>query len=242
MDANQQRFSVDPSEFSKNMSDNERLLSVLVAVVAGMISFKQGWRRWNGRALMGLAGFVLARGASGYCPVYQAFGIDRGMQPRATSSSWRSDAEKVRIEKQVTINRPREEVYAFWSDINNWPLAIPHLQAVSITGPGRFQWSLKGPTGATLTWDAAITENRTNERIAWRSLSRIGANNHGSVKFHSLDAGSTVVTLVIEYSPTGGAVGRVTSNLLGQDPEHRIGEQLQAFKERMERTDVKASP
>jgi uncharacterized membrane protein len=55
--------------------------------------------------------------------------------------------------------------------------------------------------GKTEQWDAVITEQIPDERIAWTSTS--GAKNAGVVTFHRLDDGLTRVTLQMDYDPEG---------------------------------------
>jgi uncharacterized membrane protein len=55
--------------------------------------------------------------------------------------------------------------------------------------------------GARREWDAVITEQRPDERIAWKATS--GAQNDGVVTFHRLDDGHTKVMLQLDFDPEG---------------------------------------
>lgn len=140
----------------------------------------------------------------------------------------------MRLEHRTTVNRSVEDLYGFWRNVENWPQVMPHLSRITRAGNGRFHWTLKGPSGATIRWDAAIMDDRPNERLAWTSLTGSGTAHRGSVRFRSLGPELTEVKLALEYSPTGAPVGAVTNRLLGDDPSRRITEQLQAFKQLME--------
>jgi uncharacterized membrane protein len=67
--------------------------------------------------------------------------------------------------------------------------------------------------GKEKEWDAEITEQIPDERIAWRSIS--GVKNAGVVTFHRLSETQTRVTLQMDYEPdtvaeqVGDAVGGV---------------------------------
>jgi uncharacterized membrane protein len=50
-------------------------------------------------------------------------------------------------------------------------------------------------------WDAEITEQRPDQRVAWKSVS--GARNAGVVTFHRIDEGSTRVQLDMDIDPDG---------------------------------------
>ena len=55
--------------------------------------------------------------------------------------------------------------------------------------------------GKEKEWDAEITEQRPDSRIAWRSIS--GAPNSGAVHFEPLGDSHTRVRLVMTYQPEG---------------------------------------
>lgn len=213
----------------------QQFVSVLGGLTIGLYGVAQSLRQrpWQGMGLIMLGGLLMARGIVGRDAV-PAPGSRRQERRRRPTRGWDEDSGRVRLERSTRVARPREDVYAFWRDVTNWPRVMPHLQSISVTSRDRFHWSFMGPTGATVMWDAALTEDRPNERIAWQSLAETGANNQGSVQFRSLGPSETEVTLTIEYSPDGGPVGAVTDRALGNRPEHRLDEQLLAFKRLME--------
>jgi uncharacterized membrane protein len=55
--------------------------------------------------------------------------------------------------------------------------------------------------GVKREFDAEITEQHPDERVAWRSVD--GAEHAGVVTFHKLDAGHTRVALQIDTKPQG---------------------------------------
>jgi uncharacterized membrane protein len=55
--------------------------------------------------------------------------------------------------------------------------------------------------GATREWDAEITEQVPDERVAWTS--RSGTRNAGAVTFHRLDDATTRVMLQLDVEPEG---------------------------------------
>ena len=83
--------------------------------------------------------------------------------------------------------------------------------------------------GRTHKWDAETTEQRPDERIAWKDLD--GKTNAGVVTFHRLGEGQTRVTLQMDWEPEG-AVEKVGASL-GFD-ERRIKADMQRFKEFIE--------
>src|SRR4029079_16007589 len=53
----------------------------------------------------------------------------------------------------------------------------------------------------TREWDAAITEQTPDQRIAWRATE--GADNGGGVTFHKIDDDTTRIMLQLEFDPEG---------------------------------------
>ncbi len=238
MEQSQRERALDTLGLPAGASEAQQFMSVLGGLTISLYGIAQGLRHrpWQGLGLLALGGLLLARGILVQGAMFQRPGIARRSEEehKAPPMGWTSDSGRVRLKKSTRVNRPREDVYAFWRDVTNWPRAMPHLESISVTSRDRFHWSLKGPTGATVMWDAALTEDQPNERIAWQSLAETGADNRGSVQFRSLSPTETEVTLMIDYSPEGGPVGAVTGRMLGTNPEHRIEEQLSAFKRLME--------
>ena len=62
-----------------------------------------------------------------------------------------------KIVSAVTINRPVEEVYQFWSDFERWPQFMRHIESVQRTGPKTSHWKARGPLGVTVEWNSEIT-------------------------------------------------------------------------------------
>jgi uncharacterized membrane protein len=74
------------------------------------------------------------------------------------------------------------------------------VEAVQQLSDTRLHWVAK-IAGATRDWDAEITEQTPDERVAWKATS--GAKNDGVVTFHRLGDGQTRVMLQLEFDPEG---------------------------------------
>ncbi|HEU5300324.1 MAG TPA: SRPBCC family protein, partial [bacterium] len=85
--------------------------------------------------------------------------------------------------------------------------------------------------GKDETWEAEITEQIPDRRIAWRSTS--GARNAGIVTFQPMGDGAAKVLLTIEYEPEGAM--EQAGDWLGVVSQ-RVGGDLRRFKEFIEST------
>jgi uncharacterized membrane protein len=138
----------------------------------------------------------------------------------------------------ITVKRPRQEVYAFWRDMENLPRFMIHVESVRMLDQRRSHWAARGPAGKAVEWDAQIIDDRPGEIIAWRSIS--GAlTNSGSVRFVDAPGGrGTEVHVEVRYEPPGGLVGAAVARLLGEHPDQQIRDDLRRFKQVMETGEV----
>jgi uncharacterized membrane protein len=105
------------------------------------------------------------------------------------------------------------------------------VKAVKQLDDTRLHWKAE-IAGQEKEWDAEITEQTPDQRIAWTS--RGGAINGGVVTFHRLSDVTSKVMLQLEYDPqgfvenVGDALGVVSSRVQGD---------LERFKEFIEKRD-----
>ncbi|OBG98061.1 hypothetical protein A5697_17345 [Mycobacterium sp. E3251] len=135
----------------------------------------------------------------------------------------------------VTVRRPPEEVYRFWRDLENLPSFMNHLQSVTPGADGQSHWVANAPAGQSVQWDAQITEDDTNRRIAWQSLPGSVIENGGSVEFTPTATGDgTEVRVRIGYHIPGGLFGKAAASLFGESPEQQVNDDLRRFKQILE--------
>ncbi|MEQ4725488.1 SRPBCC family protein [Nonomuraea sp. B19D2] len=144
----------------------------------------------------------------------------------------------MRLQASITVNRPREEVYAFWRDLENLPAFMLHLESVRTTGERHSRWRAMVPT-ADVEWAAEILDEQAGELIAWRSVPGSMIKTSGSVTFTEGPAGrGTTVHLTLEYRGRGRALGAAVARMLGEYPEQQVRDDLRRFKQIMETGEV----
>lgn len=143
------------------------------------------------------------------------------------------------VYKAVTVNKPREELYQFWRNFENFPRFMRHLQSVKALDEKLSRWEAHAPLGGTVSWDAEMTADIPNQRIAWRAVDGSTIPNAGSVDFRPAPGGrGTEVRVELSYNPPGGALGATLANLLGEEPEYQVQEDLRHFKQFMETGEI----
>ena len=146
------------------------------------------------------------------------------------------------VETAITVNRPVDEVYRFWRDVENLPTFMRHLESVRITGDRRSHWVATAPAGATVEWDAEIVDDEPNRLISWRSLEGADVENSGSVRFQQPQGRpGTEVRVELEYMPPGGVAGAAIAWLFGEEPSQQVQTDLRRFKQVIETGQVTRS-
>lgn len=148
------------------------------------------------------------------------------------------DHETQFVSRSITVNRPIEDVYAFWRDLENLPRCSIHLQSVTVDGK-RSHWVAKAPAGRTVEWDSEIVEEVPNEILAWRSLPGSEVQNAGSVRFRKApgDRG-TEVRVELRYDAPAGQAGATVAKLFGEEPDPQLRDDLRRIKQVLETGEV----
>lgn len=132
------------------------------------------------------------------------------------------------IEKSIEVNVPVRTAYNQWTQFEEFPRFMEGVQEVRQLDSTHLHWKAN-IAGKEKEWNAVITEQRPDERIAWKSTE--GAKNAGVVTFHRLSEQKSKIMLQLDYDPEGAvenvgdAVGAVSL---------RVGGDLQRFKEFIE--------
>jgi uncharacterized membrane protein len=178
------------------------------------------------------AGYMIYRGATGHCAVYQMLGINRLEV---------NGHEGIRVERSVTVNRPKEELFQMWRDFENLPRFMKHLESVQVADPesGRSHWVARGPLDRRVEWDSEVIEERENELLVWKSLPGSSVESMGRVEFLDAPGGrGTIVHVSMEYNPPAGSLGAAFAKLFGREPGQQINTDLRRFKQIMEAGEI----
>jgi uncharacterized membrane protein len=213
----------------QNVGDMERILST--AAGAGLAGLALARRRWDSLLLGAIGAGLMWRGYTGRCQCYAALGINTSEHNPATAVPAQ---QGVKLETTIKINRPPEELYRFWRDLENLSQVMGHLKKVQPIDSQRSHWVANGPLGKEVEWDAEIINERADDVIAWRSLPGGDIDTAGSVHFNRTADGGTELTLSMKYNPPAGKIGAQIADWFGDGLEHKLDEDLKRFKATME--------
>jgi uncharacterized membrane protein len=143
------------------------------------------------------------------------------------------------VGRTVSINRPRQELYAFWRDFTNLPLFMENIETIRVLDEHRSHWVVAAPGERTVEWDSVVTEDEPGSMIAWASAEGASVRNSGRIEFRdSTNGRGTVVTATIIYDAPGGAVGKALAKLFQREPNIQARRDLRRFKQLLETGEI----
>jgi len=148
------------------------------------------------------------------------------------------DGDRELVGRAVTINRPADELYAYFRDFANLATFMENIVRVDVRDATHSHWVIKAPAGKTVEWEATVTEERENESITWQSGEGADIPNSGRVTFQDAGARGTVVTATIAYDPPGGTIGKIVAKLFQREPAIQARRDLRRFKQLMETGEI----
>jgi uncharacterized membrane protein len=133
------------------------------------------------------------------------------------------------VVESVDVKVPVSTAYNQWTQFEEFPRFMEGVKSVTQIDDTHVRW-VADVGGIEKWWDAEISEQRPDERVAWHATS--GARNAGVVTFHRIDDETTRVTLQMDVDPEGPAENVGTAlGVLGR----RVKGDLERFKEYIER-------
>lgn len=132
------------------------------------------------------------------------------------------------VEKAIEVRVPVHVAYNQWTQFEEFPKFMDGVLEVKQLDEKRLHWRVK-VGGKEKEWDAVITEQVPDMRIAWRETE--GAKNSGVVTFHRLSDNLTRIMVQMGYDPEGFVEN--VGDMLGV-MSLRLGKDLARFKEFIE--------
>lgn len=132
------------------------------------------------------------------------------------------------VEQHIDVEVPVRTAYDQWTQFEEFPRFMEGVERIDQHGATRTHWVTK-IGGVTREFDAEITEQTPDQRIAWAATE--GEKQAGVVTFHRLDDARTRVMLQLDFEPDG-VVEKAGDKL--RIVERRIKGDLGRFKEFIE--------
>ncbi len=141
----------------------------------------------------------------------------------------------VDVQKAITIDAPVEHVFAFWTAYENFPLFMSHVLDTRAAGrPGQSHWTVVGPPGTPVEFDAEVSAFVPNRAFGWRTIGRPIVEHAGIVQFEPISDDRTRVQIRMSYNPPGGWFGHRLAQAFGVDPKSSLDADLVRVKTLLE--------
>jgi uncharacterized membrane protein len=135
----------------------------------------------------------------------------------------------VQIIETIDVDVPVRTAYNQWTQFESFPHFLDEVESIRQIDDTHTHWTVK-VGGAEREFDAEITEQHPDERVAWKSTG--GETEHaGAVTFHKLNEDATRVTVQIDWEPEG--LLEKVGSLIGVGG-HAVRKDLENFKEFIE--------
>jgi uncharacterized membrane protein len=159
-------------------------------------------------------------------------GIAVAAMPKARKSIIKAlrGSQSTRIEQEIDVDAPVATVYRRWTQFEQFPEFMEGVDEVKRLENDLLHWAVT-IAGRKAEWDARITADVPDKRIAWESVD--GKQNGGSVTFEPVGSGArTRVRVQMSYRADGAA--EATGAAVGLD-ERRVKADLERFRQLVER-------
>jgi uncharacterized membrane protein len=132
------------------------------------------------------------------------------------------------IEQSIEVEVPVQTAYNQWTQFEEFPRFMEGIEQVQQLDETHLRWVAE-VGGKREEWEAEITEQHPDHRVAWTATS--GKGNAGVVTFHRLDDAKTKIMVQLDWEPEG--VTERIGSMLGMD-DRRVQGDLKRFKELIE--------
>ena len=132
------------------------------------------------------------------------------------------------IERSIDVDGPVRAAYDQWTQFEEFPKFMEGVEEIRQIDDTHLHW-VADIGGTRHEWDAVITEQLPDERVAWRNTD--GKDNAGVVTFHKLSDDQSKLMVQLDFVPEG--IKEKVGDLIGA-PDRRVKSDLERFKELVE--------
>jgi uncharacterized membrane protein len=142
-------------------------------------------------------------------------------------------ARAIDFHKTIFVQAPIEEVFSFWTKLENFPRFMDHVREIRVIDDRCSHWKVIGPAGLSVEWDAEITRLEPNKLFCWKTMPGTTVEHEGAIHFEEVNGG-TRLDIQMTYNPPAGALGHTIASLFRKDPKHAMDDDLVRMKSLLE--------
>jgi len=201
------------------MADNDKAMHVMKAAAAAALAtygFKKG-------GLVGTAIGVVGAGLG-------------ATEIAAVAGSPLAQSEPQDVRETIEVAASPEAAYALWSRFEDFPRFMRNVIEVRPTSANSWHWTVAGPLGQRVEWDARVVADVPGEVIAWRSTGG-DLDQRGEVRFERTARGTRVLAFMRIAMPAG-PIGSIVARLTKSHPGTMVRQDLRRFKQLLEANEL----
>lgn len=192
----------------------------MVSAIGGSLLVYYVAKKHKADSLLLLGGaYLLYRAVSGHCPISAALKAQHRRHP-----------SNVNVRTYVVVNRPREEVYALWRSLENWPLFMRHLSSVDELDDTTSAWTMTIPGIGDIRWEAHIVREEKDRELSLSSAPGAPIDVTAKINFSPTPGNATRVDVMLSYRAPAGIIGERLSRLLTPAFREKIEADIANFK------------
>ncbi|MGI5289859.1 SRPBCC family protein [Nonomuraea polychroma] len=204
-----------PELLQQQWSPTARFLAGTAA--AGMMALPGGLPRPLAWAIRGAGALLAARVATN--------------QPLRRLTGLKAGRHAVDITEGISIDAPASTVWSLVSDYSIFPRFMPDVLEVRRSADGRTShWTISGPAGTPIRFDATEIRREEGREIAWQSAEGELIAHTGSLTLAEQPDGRTRVQVRLAYNPVAGVAGHAVARLLGANPARKLRQDLMRLR------------
>lgn len=209
------------SDTKTDIGDGQRILSA----IGGSLLVYYVAKKHKADALLMMGGaYLLYRAVSGHCPLSSVL----------KASHRHTHPTNINVRTHVVVNKPREEVYAFWRSLENWPLFMRHLGNVDELDNTTSAWTMKLPGIGDLRWEARIVKEEKDAELSLSSVPGAALDSTAKINFSPTPGNATRVDVMLSYRAPMGIIGERVSRFLTPAFREKIETDIASFKHYIE--------
>lgn len=167
-------------------------------------------------------------------------------QPKSESSKYDSNAlmarklkDEEKIHRSITIKKSPAEIYTFFRNFGNLPYFMKDLVSLRVHSETMSHWVVQLEHGPKVEWDAEIVEEKYAEMISWKTIGKTEVQQAGTIWFTKAPREQeTIVRLHMAYTIPAGKLGKIATQLVGEDPDSIMLTNLTRLKAYLETGEV----
>jgi uncharacterized membrane protein len=138
-----------------------------------------------------------------------------------------------KIQDSIEIQAPVQQAYNQWTQFEEFPKFMEGIESVKQLDDTHLQWNAE-IRGESREWTTEITEQRPDEKVAWKTIEG-EVKNDGVVTFEEVGDGRTRLNVQMDVEGDSNAEN-VAGDLLGVVKRQVHGD-LERFKQLIENRD-----